>query len=494
MQFDAKMTLQVMTMISKKKIVIIFPNIALGSSTVIRAMYKFFTPSHFMHIGIAYIAAVLEREGYDVKIIDATVERLSHDALERIIKAFAPDVVGITSNVANASVAVETSIICRKAIPSARIILGGPWATINWKYLAKNGYADVVVIGEGEETIAELMKALDGGGDARYQQIKGIAFKAQDGTLKKNTLRPFNEALDSLPFPAWHLFPDPRKYNFPFRRTVAFPIITSRGCPFNCNFCSKFVHGFKIRYRSVESVIKEIRFLKEKFHADELYIIDDNFTMDVNRASKILDRIIEEKFHMDITLSNGVRADTLTPELLIKMRRAGVVDFAVGLESGNQQVLNKIGKSLSLKKVRAIVPTIHELGFTFKTFFMIGHPYDTASTMMDTIMLAIELNPDVALFSKTTPWPGTRLYELVKNEGHFIRKKNQIRSFNVYESQFKIFKLTPRLVNKYFMLAYLSFYLRLTKIRSLIKKITTWPQLKWYISNSILFLLRFFFK
>jgi len=481
-------------MIPKKKVSLIFPNIALGASGITRAVYKFFTPSHFMHIGIAYLAAVLEKSGYEVKIIDATAERLGHDAFESKIKALVPDIIGITSNVSNASVAIETSITCKRAAPAAKILLGGPWATINWKYIVKNGYADVVVIGEGEETIIELMQSIDGDDDARLQNIKGIAFKTKQGQLIKTKARPFIESLDALPFPAWHLFPDPTKYNFPFKRTVAYPIITSRGCPFNCNFCTKYVHGFKIRYRSVESVISEIQFLKNQFHADELFIIDDNFTMNVKRASEILDRIIEEKFNLAITFSNGIRADTLTPELLKKMRRAGVVEFAIGVESGNQQVLDKVGKSLSLQKVRGIVPIIHELGFIFKCFFIIGHPYDTASTMMDTIKLAIELDPEVAQFSKATPWPGTRLYDLVKKEGQFTRKMTQMRSFNLYASQFKIWKVTPKLVNKYFMLAYILFYLRLPKIRSFIKKINTWPQVKWYVANSLLFLLRILFK
>ncbi|HME54235.1 MAG TPA: radical SAM protein [Candidatus Lokiarchaeia archaeon] len=478
-------------MMEKKRIILIFPNIALGTATITRAMHKFFPPSHFMHLGIAYLASALEREGHDVKIIDATVERLSHKMLEPQVMKFAPDIIGVTANVANASVAIETCIYCKQACPSAMILLGGPWATINWKYVVKNGYADVVVIGEGEETIVELSRMLPDNEREMLATIKGIAFKSNDGIVIKTASRSFIENLDALPFPAWHLFPDPRKYNFPFKASIAYPIITSRGCPFNCNFCTKYVHGYRIRARSVESVIAEFRHLKDTLHANEIYIVDDNFTMDVDRSSRILDRMIEEKFNFTITLSNGVRADTLTPDLLQKMKRAGIVEFSIGVEAGNQEVLNKIGKSLSLKKVREIAPKIHELGFILKCFFILGHPFDTPGTMMETIKLAIELDPDISQFSKATPWPGTRLYDLVKKNGEFTKKMNVISSVNLYASQFKIWAITPRLVNKYFILAYILFYVRLSEIISFIRKLKTIAQLKWYLTNVVLFLLRF---
>ena len=478
----------------KKRIVLIFPNIALGTTRVTRAMHKLFPPSHFMHLGIAYLASVLEKEGHEIKIIDATVERLSFKKLEQHVMAFGPDIIGVTSNVANASVAVETCIYCKHACPGATILLGGPWATINWKYIVKNGYADVVVIGEGEETIVELLRIMPDEQEAMLPAIKGIAFKSKDGIVTKTASRPFIEDLDALPFPAWHLFPDTRKYNFPSKTGIAYPVITSRGCPFNCNFCTKYVHGYRIRARSPESVIAEFRYLKDNFHAKELYIVDDNFTMNVDRATRILEMMIAERFNFTITLSNGVRADTLTPALLQKMKNAGVVEFSIGVEAGNQGVLNKIGKSLSLNKVRKIAPVIHELGFILKCFFILGHPYDTASTMMETIRLAIDLDPEVTQFSKATPWPGTRLYDLVKTQGEFTNKMNvskSIRSVNLYASQFKIWAITPRLVNKYFMLAYILFYMRLRKLFSLLRKIKTVAQVKWYLTNVILFSIRF---
>ncbi|MHA1847743.1 MAG: B12-binding domain-containing radical SAM protein, partial [Promethearchaeota archaeon] len=250
------------------------------------------------------------------------------------------------------------------------------------------------------------------------------------------------------------------------------------------------VHGYKIRYRSPESVIDEIKHLKNKFSANEIYIIDDNFTLNRKRTDIIFDRIIDEQLNLSITFSNGIRADTLTPDLLIKMKRAGTAEFAIGVESGNQLILNKIGKSLSLKKVRRVARYIHKLGFIFKCFFIIGHPFDTPATMMDTINFAIELEPEVAQFSKATPWPGTELYQIIKKHGVFIKKLNTIESFNLFASQFKIWHVTPKLMNKYFILAYFKFYLRPKKIMTFIRKIKTYRQLKWYVSNAIMILIR----
>ncbi|MHA1715246.1 MAG: B12-binding domain-containing radical SAM protein, partial [Promethearchaeota archaeon] len=265
-------------------------------------------------------------------------------------------------------------------------------------------------------------------------------------------------------------------------------------CPFKCNFCSHFVHGSKIRYRSVESVIKEIDFLKDKFGIDELFIIDDNFTLNRARAHKFFDTLIEKNYNLAITFSNGIRADTLTPKLLLKMKKAGTVEFAIGVESGNQEVLNKIGKRLDLRKVRAITPYIKKLQFIYKCFFIIGHPYDTPKSMMDTIKLAIELDPEVAQFSKATPWRGTELYNIIKKHGEFVKKSKNVKSFDLSTSHFKIWAITPRLMNKYFMLAYLMFYFRPSKVFSFIKKIRTYYQLKWYFSNTIRILIQMISK
>ena len=475
-----------------QKVLLICPNFITTTSKIFQFAHKFFPPSNYVYLGIAYIASMLEKEGFEVKIIDATQENLNMKQLLKKIKLIKPDVIGITSNVTNARAAILTGILCKNKYIRAKIVMGGPWATINWKYIIKNNYADFVVIGEGERTIIELISKINNP-DVDYKTIRGIAYKDKENMLIKTQNRAHIEDIDNLPYPAWHLYTNPMDYNFPFKGKKAYPIITSRGCPYGCYFCTKYVHGYKMRYRSPVSIISEIKYLKEKYNVDEIFIVDDNFTMDISRANKILDLMIREKLKLKITFSNGIRADTLSPKLLIKMKKAGVKEFAIGIESGNQHIVDKIGKKLSLQKIKEIAPFIKKLDFIFKGFFIIGHPYDTPNTMQDTIEFAKEIKLDIAQFSKATPWPGTKLYNLIHEKGEFRKNMDTIDSFNLYASQFQIWHMNPGLMNKYFILAHLSFYFRWKWFRSFFSKIKTYKQLFFYLSNIILMSMRMVF-
>ncbi|MEX2682986.1 MAG: radical SAM protein [Candidatus Sigynarchaeota archaeon] len=385
------------------KIALIFPNI--NYRHIIK---EIISPP----LGIAYLAAVLIRRGHDVRVFDAAVKNLGIEQLKNMVHDFDPAIIGFTTNVATATMACYTAKVFKKAMPQANIVFGGPWATIEADTIIKRRLADIVVLGEGEETIVQLASAIENGGE--FESVDGIAFPNKAGDIIKTKNRPFIQDLDSLPFPAWNLLPNSKHYHYNNRYYPFYPILTSRGCPFDCIYCTKVVHGYKMRYRSVENVIAEIRFLKERYKIKELIIADDNFTQDPERAEQIFDRIYEEKLDIKILFSNGIRSDIYSERLVAKMKRAGVYRVFLGIESGNQLMVNKIKKGLRLDVVRGFVELLRKYNIEQGGYFMLGLPDDTPATMMDTIRFALQLRIKPH-FHKTIAIPGTKLYEQVKD-------------------------------------------------------------------------------
>ncbi|MHA1371292.1 MAG: B12-binding domain-containing radical SAM protein, partial [Promethearchaeota archaeon] len=251
------------------KVTLIFPNY-LENFFILSITFQ-------QSLGLAMIAAVLKEAGHDVHIIDATAERLNIYRLEKRVLKINPDVIGITTNIAFARKAYLTGKWFKKKHPRFKVMFGGPWATVRYDFLLKNGAADYVVIGEGERTVVELFDAIEG--KVGLDRVKGIAYR-DDSRIIKTPPRELIEDLDSLPFPAWELFPPPNKY---FNKTSGkrfYPICTSRGCPLGCIHCSKIVHGYKLRTRSIENIIAELKYLKKKFNMNGIIVTDDNFNYD----------------------------------------------------------------------------------------------------------------------------------------------------------------------------------------------------------------------
>jgi len=464
------------------KVALIFPNYNLG-----RILKISFHPP----LGLAMLAAVTEKAGYDISVIDAAALNLTYERLIAKLKDFNPNVIGITTNIILASRSLELSRLIQRQLPNVKLVFGGPWASTVYEMLLRKKFCDYVIVGEGEYAFIELLKALEK--DSLPEKYPGIAYlDPKTKTIQLTPACPI-EDLDELPFPAWHLLPPSKKYfyNPLVSGKTFYPIMTSRGCPYQCNHCTKIIHGKIVRFRSVENVIKEIQYLKERFSLDELLIIDDNFTINPKRAEEICDAIIKNNFNIRISFSNGVRADTLTPKLVKKLKHAGTYFIAIGVESGNQYVLNKIGKHLDLNAVKRAVDIIKEEKVLLATFFMIGHPYDNLETMNDTINFALEINPDYLVISETIAFPGTELYNLIQREGKFLISPLDIdRGYFTGKANFEIYDLKAKDVEKMFKMAYRRLFLHPKRILTLVKKINTFSGLKYIINYSILILLR----
>ncbi len=375
-------------------------------------------------LGIGYVAAVLEEEGYKVAILDANAQNLKNEDILTYIKKYNPDLVGLTLTTENRFQAFQTAKFIKSAEPKLKIVLGGPhlWKTAD-DTLRNLNYIDFVVRGEGELTTLDLVKALDK--DKDLNNIPGLSFVNSKGEIIHNPDRKLIENLNEMPFPARHLYPMDR-YNYyvedPAKgKRKALNLMTSRGCPFNCNFCATPSNwGRKVRYLTADKVIEEIELLINQYKVSAIWFFDDTFTFNPKRVEEICDKIIEKKW--DLSWYCEIRIDTVNKDLLKKMKEAGCFLIGMGVESASPRILNEIinkGKGFSLDKVTEIIKICLDLDIIPNPFFIISHPtetYQEARQTMDYIAFLRKLSNKIDIsLSILHIYPGTPLEIMAKN-------------------------------------------------------------------------------
>lgn len=406
-------------------------------------------------LGLAYIAAVLEEMGIQVKIYDSLVEgwHLREEVSPAIIKVGAafkdieqqiidynPDMVGVnnlfTRQRANAH---RIHAIAKKINPNIITVAGGAHPTVMPELVMEDKNVDYIVMGEGERTIMDLIEYLEGKKD--LADMNGIAFR-DNGAAKIIPKTRFIDDLDTIPFPARHLLNLDKYFGLELshgkRRHKFFsPIVTSRGCPANCTFCSAHhVGGRGYRKRSPENVLEEMRELKNKFGIKELMFEDDNVTLDMRRADKIFDLMIEEKMGFEWDTPNGVAAFALNEKLINKMKDAGCYQLNLAIESGNTEVLkNIIKKPLDLSKVKPMVEYARSIGLNVGIFLVLGMPGESLDQMWDSFRFSKELGIYTPFISIATPYPGSELYKICV-ENDYIPQNYSLD--NLYISSYSI--------------------------------------------------------
>lgn len=272
--------------------------------------------------------------------------------------------------------------------------------------------------------------------------------------------------------------------------TPAANIITSRGCPFDCVFCFKGVYGKKYRFRSKESVTEEWRWLIEKLGVKEIAVQDDLFNIRIDRAKDICREIIKEKLVLPWTTPNGIRADAFDDELAELMVRSGCYRIAFGIESGNQKILDSIGKKIKLEKIEQAIKTAKKAGLKTLGFFVMGSPGETSLTMQDSIDFAVKTDPDYAQFSVATPFPGTRLFDIINKAGEINTKDWSSYSQFDRKEYFTYGYIDRKIVEKYVKKAYRRFYLRPKKLLRLIFNTLRPAKLKDAFSGAFYFIFK----
>lgn len=415
-------------------------------------------------LGLAYLASNLEKKGVKVRIIDCQINKnYEHDIIESF-KDY--KIVGISLNVGTISSGLNIAKLIKRIAPDIKIIMGGPEATAIYNKLIPK-YADVVVIGEGEDTIVELMQTDD------LSTIRGIAYWNKGINITQH--RPLITDLDRLSYPAWHLF-NLKKYRFGTIRNPYVGLMTSRGCPYQCVYCTKFIHGTNIRLRSIKNVIAEIDYVVKKYSVREIEIYDDIFTFYPERVKEFCKTILGREYkNLRFSLPGGIRADMGDSEMFNYLAKAGFYFVLIGIDSGSQEIQNKLGKNLDLRKVKQTVELVKRAGMRAHGSFIIGLPYDTVDTMQETINFAKSLPLDQAYFFIGTPFPGTAFYDIVQKNGKFLYDLTTNSTCYVTgKALFEMENLKSEDIEKMFRKAYREFYFRPSQLwRMLNTKITS---------------------
>lgn len=422
-------------------------------------------------LGLAYIAAGLERD-YEVRILDASCEGwkietkeengtitygLPFEQIQSYIADFNPDAVGVSCLFSmQHKNAHRVCHVAKGVSQNILTIMGGSHPTVLPYQTLEDPNVDIVVLGEGEYSTKELFDCLRENGD--ISPIDGIGFK-RNGIIAVNPKTRFVENLDAIPFPARHLLPMEKYFaiNLPHgvssRYTPNTPVITSRGCPARCIFCSiHSIWGRRFRARSVDNIIAELEQLKVTYGVREIQFEDDNLTFDRKRAMALFERMIAEKLNLAWTTPNGVALWRLDKEMLLRMKQSGCYALCLAVESGDQQFLTgTIHKPLNLERVKELMRWIRRYGFEATAFFVVGFPNETREQLMNTFRFAGALNVENVGFYIATPYPGTELYDMCE-KGGYLPKDFSLSNLGVKQANIIPRHFSPQELEK--MVAY----------------------------------------
>jgi anaerobic magnesium-protoporphyrin IX monomethyl ester cyclase len=438
------------------------------------------TKPHFP-LGLGYIAAYLRQQGHAVRMVLSLTPEVLLDQLQ----TFKPELVGVSCMTPTFPQAVA---ICRlvKKHSNAATVLGGPHVTALKEEILQEQSVDYVVYGEGELTITELCQALEQS-DRQVSHIQGLVYRAPDGTVKTNPPRALIKEVDSLPFPARDLVDMTRlgTHKYIDVGRVSATMISSRGCPFKCAFCSSHITMGKIyRFRSAENVLAEIDELVDRYRVNHIAFEDDTFTLNRDRVETICRGLIQRNY--DLTWYCLSRVESMDPELARLMRQAGCRLVSFGIESGNPEILEKIHKKISLPAARQAIEACYQAGLRTQCTFILGFPFDTQQTMADTLHFAQELSPTIAIFFALVPYPGTEMFQYLP-ESLRPHKAEQWQDFaNMINNQgylslvpgvsaAKLTQMTERW--------HLRFYLRPRQLYRMFRTLHTWQEFVSFASS-----------
>jgi radical SAM superfamily enzyme YgiQ (UPF0313 family) len=361
---------------------------------------------------------------------------------------------------------------------------------------------DLVVRGEAEDTIVELVEAIEQTGqrgdennalrlpDAPWGNIHGLSYRNLSGDIIHNPKQPLRPDIEAIPWPAYHLFKIDRYTNLqPLtdgldRHARAYTLVTSRGCPYQCVYCSKPITGHTWRARSPEDVVAEWRYLVHDMQATEIGITDDVWNLSLDRAKELCRLLVAEGLNtVPWVTIHGMRADHTDDELFVLMKASGCKRVGFGVESGNQAVLDSIKKRQTLDDVRRAFRGAKAAGLQTMGFFIFGLPADTEETMDETIDFALELDPDLANFMIAAPYPGTELWEIARRDGTLFSHNWRDYAIHDEKARYELPSLPAELVERKWHEAYRRFYLRPRRIWQRVIHPDTWRRLPEYANT-----------
>jgi anaerobic magnesium-protoporphyrin IX monomethyl ester cyclase len=377
-------------------------------------------------LGLAYVAAVLEKSGFSVEIYDNYLLGQPIETVKAEIKKRQPEIVGITCSSLTYSCCVEMAKAAKEAYPPCKVVVGGPHASYMPETLLQHREIDFVVIGEGESAMVKLAASIQKGEPKTVSAIiPGVACKVAGETVK--TPQQFISDLDIIPFPARHLLPM-KMYDRVLPYIDAKPVDTMsilRGCPYQCAYCeTRELWGTSCRAFSPQRVIDEIKNMIENYGTKGIYFVGDNFTINKNRTIELCHKIKENK--LDLKWTCETRADLINKELLSEMKSAGCQTIFFGVESGSERIQQKLNKNIDLQEVKRTFDLTRQLGIRTATSFMLGIPGETVEDMQATFKYAKTLKADVCMFNIYIACPGSKLYDEVISQHLYDQMDNYL--------------------------------------------------------------------
>ena len=425
---------------------------------------------------LMYLAAVAEKAGLEARIKDYS----QGGNLETDLREYKPDYVLINAATPTLEHDLDALKVAKNVLPNVvTIAKGAAFLMLAQDVLERHEALDIVILGEAEETLKEILEEKD------KKEILGIYYK-EGNEVKYTGKRPFIENLDEIPFPARHLV-DNSIYRRPDNNKVQAVIKVSRGCPFHCFFClATPVSGQKVRRRSIPNIIAEIKECVEKYNIRNFLFWSDIFNLDKQWTMDLCKAIIESG--LKITWSANTRADTADLEMAKMMYKSGCRLVSIGVESGSQYMLEKMGKKITLDDVRRTVNVFKKAKIRIYNYFVIGLPWETEDTAEETIKFAIELDSDFISFYTATPLPGTRFYEYAKEHSLFDTETSFENAYfypavNTHSlSKDRVFEVHKSAIKR--------FYLRPLYILKMLSRIRAFAEVKSYFCAGINLILR----
>ncbi len=421
-------------------------------------------------LGIAYIAALLEKNKFKVKIIDAFVLNMQWPQIEEAIREEKPKLVGVTSTTSTFREALQIARIAKKVVPNVKVIAGGVHATALPKFtLERHPEIDAVAIGESDFTMLEAVKALSRG--KSLEDVKGLVFR-QGKKIVFTEPRPRITDLDRLPFPARHLLPN-EKYRPSSKTPIKFPfttVMTSRGCPNDCVFCaSKAMWGRTLVQRSAENVLQEIRQVVKNYGVKQIIFTDDTFTINKQRLIQLCDGLAE----LDLMWGCSSRVNTIDEEAIKKMKESGCAWLEFGVESGSSRVLKLIKKNITLEQARNAIRLAKKYKVQTSTAFMIGNIGETKEDIEKTIAFMKELDSDYVQLSILSPYPGTESYEIAMKKGYLKTDVESYTQPKYTDPVIALPNITREELKAYWKKGMIQFYLRPRFVLRMLKRALT---------------------
>jgi len=428
-------------------------------------------------LSLGYLSSSLKNAGYyNIQLIDGSLLLLSPlDTVELIKKNGVPDAIGIQVYTGSHRWARDFVKLFREQYPHVPIVCGGPHITALKELALKFIGCEYGIMGEGENAIVEFVKYIEGK-ISDPCDVEGLIYKDKDTYGFSKEPYGFLRDANSVPFPDWDLL-EPEKYfkymegaTMPLRGKKPAPVLSSRGCPFKCTFCSSGLTNKRVmRYREPENIVAEMEMLKNNFGVDEIFFSDDNLTLKESRAGKIFDLMIEKKLNLHWRAPNGIRVDCLNERLIAKMQKSGCYYVGLGIESGNDRVLKRIKKQLDLDAVKKNIDLLHKYNIAVSGFFICGLLDEKESEIMDSIRFACDIPFDRIQVCDYVPYPGSEDFQTIFKNDDLQQYEKAIMEFQQNDAMPEFRDLSLKAVIRLQRMFYLKFYLRPYTIYSLLK-------------------------